>query len=600
MVAARVSRSDSGRRQGCEVLVPLPVSLWPLGRGRDARAATLGCLIWCLCAALPARAQTLSYHISVPTPEQGWMRVGLTLDDLGPAPLDINLSEFSPGRYAQHPFWRYLTAMEARDPSGAALILQHPSRSRWLIRAHGRTVHLEYLVRHANLDGTYVAVDATHAHINMPAALVWIRGFEDRPATVRLTLPAGRQWGVATQLFPTSESFTFSSPNLQYLMDSPVELSPFGVRTFRTTEGGATTITLALHHEGSERELDALARDLQQIVHTAMRVFGEWPDFDPRGYTFLADYVPGATVDGMEHRNSAVLTMPPGSNTARVDLLDGFAHEFFHAWNAERIRPRSLEPFAFDRPSPSSELWLVEGFTQYYGTLIVARAGLLDVASYAEKVGSLVTEVEGSRARRGRSLEAMSRLAVQVDGEDAGRAAAAGPFLSYYSWGAVVGLSLDLELRARTRGRASLDDVMRWLWAHHGRDPGPAVGLVARPYVTADVEKAIAEVSGDPRFARLFLTRYVRGSAVPDMGRLLQDVGLVWRNVGGRRVMRPIELDGGELSLAQRDARQAWLGASGDIERDMAPQENSTPRASLKVGSRARLTARISSSPASP
>ena len=193
MVASRLSRSDSGRRQGCEVLVPLPVWLWPLGRRRHARAATLGCLIWCLCAALPARAQTLSYHLSVPSPDQGWMRVELTLDDLGPSPLDINLSEFSPGRYAQHPFWRYLTALEARDPSGAALTLQHPSRSRWVIRTHGRTVHIEYLVRHAQLDGTYVAVDATHAHINMPAALVWIRGFEDRPATVRVTPPAGRQ-----------------------------------------------------------------------------------------------------------------------------------------------------------------------------------------------------------------------------------------------------------------------------------------------------------------------------------------------------------------------------------------------------------------------
>ena len=31
------------------------------------------------------------------------------------------------------------------------------------------------------VDGTYLAVDTTHAHINMPAAVMWARGLDDRP-----------------------------------------------------------------------------------------------------------------------------------------------------------------------------------------------------------------------------------------------------------------------------------------------------------------------------------------------------------------------------------------------------------------------------------
>ena len=61
----------------------------------------------------------------------------------------------------------------------------------------------------------------------------------------------------------------------------------------------------------------------------------------------------------------------------RRDLLDTVAHEFFHCWNVERIRPKGLEPFDFDRANISGELWLAEGFTQYYGPLALQRAGLV-------------------------------------------------------------------------------------------------------------------------------------------------------------------------------------------------------------------------------
>ena len=70
--------------------------------------------------------------------------------------------------------------------------------------------------------------------------------------------------------------------------------------------------------------------------------------FENGTYTFLADYLPWANGDGMEHRNSTVLTWRGVLPDSRVGLLGTVSHEFFHAWNVERIRPRSLEPFDFD------------------------------------------------------------------------------------------------------------------------------------------------------------------------------------------------------------------------------------------------------------
>ena len=64
--------------------------------------------------------------------------------------------------------------------------------------------------------------------------------------------------------------------------------------------------------------------------------------------------------------------------TAGTQALDTISHEFFHVWNVERIRPAGLEPFDFTRENVTCCLWLAEGFTQYYGPLLLARAGLAE------------------------------------------------------------------------------------------------------------------------------------------------------------------------------------------------------------------------------
>ena len=66
----------------------------------------------------------------------------------------------------------------------------------------------------------------------------------------------------------------------------------------------------------------------------------------------------------------------------------------------------------------------------------------------------------------------MSRLAPFVDAAASiDRTNWANTFISYYTWGAAIGLGLDLSLRDRSNGRMTLDNYMRALWARHGR-PG--------------------------------------------------------------------------------------------------------------------------------
>src|SRR6185436_16967584 len=155
-------------------------------------------------------------------------------------------------------------------------------------------------------------------------------------------------------------------------------------------------------------------------------------------------YLPSARNDGMEHRNSTVLTSERALATARVKLLDAVAHEFFHGWNVERIRPRSLEPFDFSRANVSGELWFAEGVTSYYDGLLMARAGLWPLDDLLGDLGAAVSKVATSPAVRVRSAEEMSRLAPDVDSFSGGAGAATTTnYISYYTFGAALGLGFD-------------------------------------------------------------------------------------------------------------------------------------------------------------
>jgi predicted metalloprotease with PDZ domain len=520
-------------------------------------------------AALSVSADSaVAYRFSFPEPQHHWMQVEATFGDLGAGALELRMSRSSPGRYATHEFAKNVYDVHVFDADGRELETTRPDPFGWTVPAPGTSVTVKYKVFGDRVDGTYLGIDATHAHINMPAAIMWARGLDDRPAVVIFEPPAGARWQVATQLQPSGKPLEFTAPNLQYLMDSPAEFGPVAMRQF-SVDG--RTFRFAAHHLGSDGDLDAFVKDVEAIVREQGEIFGEYPVYDTGAYTFLADYLPWASGDGMEHRNSTVMTSASSLRAGRLDLLDTVAHEFFHCWNVERIRPRSLEPFNFENANVSGELWLGEGFTQYYGPLTLKRAGFVDESYMASTFAGLIRSVALDPAHTVRSAEEMSRMAAFTDGGRAiDRTNWYTTYISYYSSGGAIALALDLSLRARSDGRVTLDDYMRMMWQIHGKPGGARPGYVARPYTIADAEARLAEVSGDRAFARDFFARYIRGKETVDYRALLERAGFVLRKRSpGRAWWGPVRLEprSGALRLAEAPEFGTPLYAAGlDID----------------------------------
>ncbi|HET9833213.1 MAG TPA: PDZ domain-containing protein [Vicinamibacterales bacterium] len=497
-------------------------------------------------------AAPIAYRISIPEPQHHWLQVEASFADLAPAPLELRMSVSSPGRYSLHDFAKNVYDVHAIAPDGRELALVRPDASGWTVSEHGSAFTVRYKVFGDRVDGTYLAVDTTHVHMNMPAAIMWARGLDDRSFAITFAQPAGvsRPWTVATQLHGGSSPLSFTAPNLQYLIDSPVEFGPIALRQFNV---GGRTFRFAAHHTGTDGELDRFVQDVQRLVREEGAVYGEYPDYEPGSYTFLADYLPYVDVDGMEHRNSTVMTQPSTIRGDRVRLLDTVAHEFFHGWNVERIRPRELEPFDLDRANTTGDLWLAEGFTQYYGPLLLARAGVTNVDGFRQFLASQIDAVLTQPARSFRSAVEMSYMAPFIDaGRPLDRTNWSNTVLSYYTFGAAIALAMDMSLRDRSDGKVTLDDYMRAMWQKHGKPGGAREGYVDRPYTIADAEARLAEVSGDRMFARDFFSRFIEGREAADYTRLLERAGwLVRRRDAGRAWWGDVRMeargDGGHI-----------------------------------------------------
>lgn len=496
-----------------------------------------------------ASAQTNTYEISFDNAVHHEAEIKVSFPEVDSDTLTVRMSRTSPGRYALHEFAKNVYNFKAKDSNGMLLEVFRPNPYSWQIIGHNGAVTISYTLFANRGDGTYSQIDETHAHLNIPATFIYAPLYASRTIVVAFNLREDLGWKVATQL-PLISDTKYSAPNLNYFMDSPTEISNHHLREFDVESNGKKQkVQLALHHNGSQEETDAYFERVKKVVLKEHEVYGELPVFDYGTYTFLACYIPNASGDGMEHRNSTILT----STRSLVDggmerNLGTVSHEFFHAWNVERIRPKSLEPFDFEEANMSGALWFAEGFTSYYTNLILCRAGLISPEKYAEGLTGTFNYVWNSPGRQFFNPIEMSYQAPFVDAATSvDPVNRSNTFISYYSYGSMLGLALDLSLREK---ELNLDDYMKLVWQSYGKNE--------KPYLIKDLHETLNSYAGKG-FGDTFFNSFIYKSEMPNYETLLQTVGVV----------------------LNKNSELPYFGTSVSIDENL----NGVLRGNLKIGS---------------
>ncbi len=464
-------------------------------------------------------AQKIDYSVSFPNIQHHEAYISMTVSGIAPGKAVFRMSRSSPGRYATHEFGKNVYDVHAIDVYNKELTINRIDGDVWEVPKQNGTVFLYYTVYAASPDGTYSGIDVNSIHLNMPSIFMWIKGYDKAPITIGFKTPLGKKWTIATQLKPTADPMEFTAPDLQYFMDCPTKIGNLHWKewTIKNPDGKNYQFRLALEAETTDTLAGSFATKLKRLVEEEQAVFGEVPAYDYGTYTFIASINPYVDGDGMEHRNSTMISLP-SEFTGANDQLDVFAHEFFHNWNVERIRPKTLEPFNFEKSNMSNELWCAEGFTQYYGELLLHRARIKSIEGLMGSFTGLIYSKEIAAGAKRFSPVEMSRDAVFVDaGIAIDRTNYPNMYSSYYPYGGAIALALDLTLR--TKFQLTLDDYMTALWKRFGK--------TEIAYTIPGLEEVLGDVTRDKTFAADFFTRYVNGHESFDYAPLLAKAGIL-------------------------------------------------------------------------
>lgn len=446
----------------------------------------------------------VSYTVSMSKPWTHLLEVEMRIKSAKmPDKSEIAMPVWTPGSYLVREYARHVQDFAAKDTSGNVLNWSKVNKNNWQIETKGLTEFVVTYNVYANeLTVRTNELNDEHAFWNNGALLMFPKGFLNIPTT--LTVKPYGNWKIATGLPKTGEN-TFVAENYDILYDSPFEVGDFKDIYF-TVQGKQHRFVI----EGDGNyDINKIAKDTAKIVEEAYKIFGELPYKD---YTFILNARGGG---GLEHLNSTALQWNKfGFSTNYTDFLSLVAHEYFHCFNVKRIRPDALGPFNYEGENYTKLLWVAEGGTAYYETVLIQRAGIITDKEFLNGKADQFKALQERPGRFQTSLEEASFDAwIKYYRQDEN---AVNNQISYYDKGEIVNFLLDLEIRAASKGAKSLDDVLRYLYTEHFKK--------GRNYTPEDYQKTAELMAG--KSLDDFFKRYVRGHDEIDYDSILNQFGL--------------------------------------------------------------------------
>jgi predicted metalloprotease with PDZ domain len=416
----------------------------------------------------------IRYTVAPERPEAHLYRVSCTVADPDPLGQQFALPAWIPGSYMIREFARHIVSLRAQS-RGKPIAIEKIDKHTWRAEpaAGPLSVICEVYARDVSVRGAYL--DTRQGFFNGACLFLRVRGRDGAACELEILPPRGaryRSWRVATAMTGSRAQprgfGSYLASDYEELIDHPVAMGELTLASFRA-RGVPHDIAIAGSHRA---DMPRLARDLKRLCEHHIRFFGTPAPM--KRYVFLITAL-GEGYGGLEHRASTALLcsrddLPrEGEKQAseRYRTFLGLAsHEYFHTWNVKRIKPAAFTPYDLDRENYTTLLWAFEGATSYYDDLALVRCGLIGRRDYLELLGRSITTYLRGPGRTKQSLaEASFDAWIKYYRPDENSPNAT---VSYYVKGSLVALCLDLLIRGRTRGRKSLDDVMRALWRRHG------------------------------------------------------------------------------------------------------------------------------------
>lgn len=402
-------------------------------------------------------------------------KVRETIPVAGPGPLTLMFTEWQPGHHAARGPIDAVAGVEftangqklpwSRDPVDVyAFHIDVPAGAK---SVEARFVFLSPI---ADDQGRTVMtpniVNVQWEQVSLYPAGYYVRQI---PVSATVKLPAG--WQAATALRPAASDaggIRYGDVSYETLVDSPV----FAGRYFRKDDlgQGVTLNTVAEDPKDLVIPADVLAK-FRAMTDQQIKVFGA-RHFDH--YEFLNAVSDQLGDIGLEHHRSTEITTAPGFYTDYANHLfdrNVFPHEFTHSWNGKFRRPADLWTPDYRMPMRNSLLWVYEGQTQFWGTVVEARSGMSSKAEVLDMIANAAAYLDQAKGREWRPLIDTTFAPIYQAGHSA-------PWASYqrgadyYREAMLMWIEADAIVRDGTGGKKGMDDFAHAFFGINDADWG--------------------------------------------------------------------------------------------------------------------------------
>ncbi len=454
-------------------------------------------------------AVKIAYTVTFPEAQAHYADVEMNISGIAQNTLDLKMPVWTPGSYLVREFAKNVESFSA-SANGREIKSPKINKNTWQINTAGiSAVTIKYRVYCFEVSVRTSFVDASHGFLSTTGIFIYPDKMLNTPSTIKI-VPYKGWTTVSTSLDAVNgDTFTRYSPNFDILFDSPIEVGTQDVFGFEAA-GVKYEVCMV---GGGNYDKEMLKIDMAKIVEQETKVFGENPN---KHYVFIVhNYQRGG--GGLEHLSSTTLgasrdnyTNPTGYR----NFLGLVAHEHFHLWNVKRLRPIVLGPFDYDNENYTTDLWIAEGFTAYYQNLILRHAQITNPETYLSAITGEINTIENQPGAKVQPLAEASFDAWIKSYRPNENSANTG--ISYYDKGAMVGMLLDLEIINDSKGKYSLDEVMKYMYGTYYKQK-------KRGYTDEEFKQALEKFAG--KNLDEFYKNYVYGLTPLDYNKYLAYAG---------------------------------------------------------------------------
>ena len=448
-------------------------------------------------------ALRIDYTVSIASVEAQLFHVVTDVKNINESRIDLSLPTWTPGWYTVENYFKNVLRFAVTDAKGNRLQPEMIRKQTWRVETKGLdSIRVEFDYKASVLALNQAKIANDFAFFTGTALFLEAVGRRSGPSTVRFELPP--DWKIVSALKETSDPMIFTATDYDTLVDAPTQMGKFDMLKFQV-EGKPHYLVTTPSGALAEDKAAQFTEMLTKVANVQSAIFGGLP-YEKYVYFYFFARPESNAGGALEHLNSFVAFAFAPVPEAMIGTA---SHEFFHLWNVKRIRPAGMWPYDYSREDETPLLWVSEGFTNYYASVALYRAGLSNRQQFLQSVERAINGVESNEARAYIS-PADSSVSTWV-GYDTPVAFG----ISYYTQGQNLGALLDLSILHDTNGASGLDEVMRTLYRESY--------LKGKGFTTEDMLGIINRLT--KHNYREFFARYVSGVEVPPYDAILGYAG---------------------------------------------------------------------------